>query len=108
MALEQINEGDQFPFKVRLTVRATDAEVAPSTLRWKLDCLTTGTLDVVPFTAIGAAAVVYGVVPSSKNAIISNVNQVEIKRITVQANYGTDEQVSQFLEYAVLNNSGYT
>jgi hypothetical protein len=108
MARDQINERDQFPYKVRLSVRATDVEVAPDTLRVKLDCLTTGTEDIVPWTAIGAAAVVYGTIPSSANVIISNINQIETKRISVQANYGTDEQINQFLEYDVLNNSGYT
>ncbi len=102
----QINERNQLP--VTITLKLNDVLTAPSTLRWKLDCITSGTSDVVAWTTLGAASTVSLTIPASANVIVSNVNLLETKRITVQANYDTTQEISTFLDYDVLNNSACT
>ena len=106
MARVRINEKDQLPVVIRLTLNGTP--VTPNTLRWKLDCLTSGTNDVVAWTPISASSTVNLTIPSSSHAIVSASHHIETKRITVQANYDSSStQLNAFVEYDVLKNSGY-
>jgi hypothetical protein len=104
MARITIQELDQLPVTITLTLQ--EEEVAPETLRWKLDCVTTQT-SLVEWTALSAAATVDLIIPASANAIIYVANPYETKRITVQANAGTDSQINAVYDYDVQNNFAY-
>jgi len=105
MALPSIEEKDQYP--VRVTIKDADAvPVSPSTLRYKVDCITTQTA-VIPWTYIAALSQVDIVIPSSANAIVNNRNAKETKRITVQANSDSESQINKRYDYNVINNMAY-
>jgi hypothetical protein len=104
MARITIQELDQLPVTITLTLQEEPA--TPDTLRWKLDCITTQT-SLVEWTSLSAASSVALIIPASSNAIIYTVNPYETKRITVQANAGTDSQINALYDYDVVNNSAY-
>lgn len=106
MAIAQCNERDQYP--VRITLRDADNNlVAPSTLRYRYDCVTTQT-EVIAWTVIGASSVVNLTIPSSANAIINPANETEVKRLRVQANYGTNSQINTSFDLEVTNDEFYS
>ena len=106
MSNQQFEERSQV--RRNLTVRdKPGVPTAPDTLRWKLDCVTTQTPsldwrsgDPVPVQEI--------IIPASANVIVNNANAVETKRVSVQANFGTDGQLNAKSDYDVLNNEFYT
>jgi hypothetical protein len=104
MARLTIQELDQLPVTITLTLDGGAA--IPSTLRWKLDCTTTQT-SVVEWTGISASSSVALTVPATANAIVYTANPYETKRITVQANAGTDSQINAVFDYDVTNNYAY-
>jgi hypothetical protein len=104
MALQQIQENDQLPVVITLTFEG--AASVPTTLRWKHDCKTTQS-SVLEWADITPGSTVNLTVPASANAIINSNNAYETKRITVQANAGTDEQINAVLDYDVVNNFAY-
>jgi hypothetical protein len=104
MARLTIQELDQLPVTVTLTLDG--APVAPSTLRWKLDCVTTRQ-SIVEWTSLSAASSVPLIIPATANAIVYIANPYETKRITVQANAGTDSQLNAVYDYDVTNNFAY-
>jgi hypothetical protein len=104
MARITIQELDQLPVTITLTLQ--EEEVAPTTLRWKLDCVTSQT-SVVEWTSLSAAASVALIIPATANAIVYAANPYETKRITVQANAGTDSQINAIYDYDVTNNFAY-
>ena len=106
MADTQIRERDQLPVIIALTVRNTGVAASPSSLRWRLDCVTTQAV-VLDWAGISAASTVTLTIPASANVIRDNQNLLETKRITVQANYGTDQQINASMLYDVINNDGY-
>jgi hypothetical protein len=99
-----IQELDQLPVTITLTLDGIAA--TPTTLRWKLDCVTTQT-SLVEWTDLAASDTVNLTVPASSNAIIYVANPYETKRITVQANAGTDAQINAVYDYDVTNNFAY-
>ena len=103
----RINERDQLPVTLLLRIKSSGTPATPSTLRWRLDCVTTQNV-VQDWAAIGASSTVNLTIPASANDIVNDRNSFEVKRITAQANYGTDAQVNGFLEYQVKNNEFYT
>jgi hypothetical protein len=96
--------------QVRKTIVVRDSIgdlVLPSTMRWRLDCVTTGQ-SVLGWQSGAAAASQVIEVPAGANVIINDANAFETKRLTVQFNWGTDAQISQYVEWDVLNNEFYT
>jgi hypothetical protein len=106
MSNAQIEELDQHPVVIALA-DYNDVPVTPTTLRYRLDCETTAT-QIIDWTDLAASSTVYLTIPSTANAIVNNANVYETKRVTVQANSGTDQQLNKRYLYDVLNNSAYT
>lgn len=98
----EINERTQLPFRFS-TENAAGGQVTPSTLRWRVDCLTTN-LEALTWQTANAVPVYDGVVPASANVIKNNANHSETKRLTVEANAGLDTQWTEFADYVVINN----
>lgn len=105
MARDQINELDHYPFRTQIR-DADGAAVEPTSLRWKLDCVTTQT-SLLDWTDLNPGSDVDAIVPANVNGIVNSVNETETKRITVQANYDTTLQLNQVLDYDVVNNFAY-
>lgn len=101
-----INETSLLP--VRWTVYDADGGVVvPSTVRYRVDCLTTG-IEMVAWTTVTPSYQVNVVIPATVNTIRNNANATERKRITFQADAGLSTQLSDYAEYEVTNNRFYT
>lgn len=74
----------------------------PTTVRWRVDCLTTRQ-PVIAWTSITAAQSSTIEIPSSASAILNSRNSTETKRITVQANASLGTQVTVEADWTVEN-----
>lgn len=97
-----VKEGDGH----RVTVTWKDGDgvaVTPTTCRYKVDCMTTGSARL-SWTTIAAASSVTIDIPGTSNGIVNPANTEEVKQITIQANYGAVNQFTVTGEYTVQNN----
>ena len=79
---------------------------APTAARYRIDCVTTGTA-VKGWTAISSPGEVEEItIKPDDVAIITDGNAEEIKRVTVEATYGTDDSVYEQYDLTVKNLSG--
>jgi len=86
----------------------TYALFTPSSIRYRLDDVSvpdwpTVVLDwqtVVPDTTVEIT------IPSSANSILNDRNPYETRVLTIQSDYGTDNQISAELSYRVRNMPG--
>ncbi|MBI1397054.1 MAG: hypothetical protein GC151_13845 [Betaproteobacteria bacterium] len=78
------------------------ALAVPSTVSYRVDCITTGTA-VRSATSLTAASQVEIHLTSDDNAIQVSSNSVERKRVTVTATYGSGDQVQAEYDYEVAN-----
>ena len=84
----------------------TDADEAPTTAEYRVDCLTTGTA-LVDWTSLTPAATINISVPSNANRLISNGNQFEKKQITLSADRNTTGETRSVVAYKVENIRGF-
>ena len=95
----------------RVTVVWRDPDgnaVNPTTVRWKLDCLTTGTEIATWQTVTSPTSTTVIEISALYNTIQNSSNQAEIKEVTVQANQGLATQINTKGQYIVENAKGYT
>lgn len=91
-----------------LNVSFRDKEGAlavPTSISYRIDCVTTGTAVLAP-TALAAASEVEITITPTQNAIVTSSNATEQKRVTVTAVYGASDQVTSQFDYLVKNLSG--
>jgi hypothetical protein len=96
--------------RLPLTFKLFDGDTlpaTPATLRYRIDCETTGKT-LQDWTTLTPASVVSLVVPSSINAIQSRANPYELKTFTVEANTGTDNAFNDAYSWRVKNLFGVT
>lgn len=79
----------------------------PTTLHYRLDCLSTGT-QILDWTSITAAASSSIVVTGAQNAIQSDCNEFEKKQLTLKVNSGLSTQYNDCFTWQVKNLSGQT
>lgn len=87
MAIFRVTEGTAVTARVKFS--RNGAAIIPATLRYRVDCETTGD-PVVEWTPSAPAAAVNVLIPAPSNRLRDQANAVERKRFTVEANYGTD------------------
>ena len=105
MARPQIQE--RSAYQKTFHVKDDDGNlVMPSNLRYRIDCVTSQS-PVLGWVVVTAASSVPISVSSELNLIVNDANDVETKRITVQANYGLPGQIVGVHEYDVLNSRFY-
>lgn len=105
MADVEIPELNRLPFTVAW-VDASGNGITPTTSRWRVDCLTSGT-ECEPWVTGTAAQSYSATISATANAIVNPANPSERKRLTVQANQGTADQLNITAEYVVINNRFY-
>lgn len=103
--LDSVKEGSQFKATARFRDRATDADVIPTTVRYRIDCLTTGR-QILDWTVITPGTTAAITVTSAQNAMQDQCNRCERKQITVAADYGSSTQFNETLTYDVKNVAG--
>lgn len=86
---------------------STNAASAPTTVHYRIDCLTTGT-KVLDWTSVSPAVSVTISVTSSQNAIISDNNARERKQITVSADKGTTTETRDTAFWICENIEGFS
>lgn len=104
MASFTVNEREYF--KLRWTVLDENAaQSVPRSMRYRIDCQSTGK-NLVPWTDVALAATTTLAVPSAVNAIQSSGNSRETKVITVDTNYDDDDRVPAEYAWDVRNLGG--
>lgn len=79
-----------------------DVPTVPNTLRYRLDCQTTGTT-LIDWTDVSPVSLLEVTVPADTNRIINTRNKVERKVFTVDANTGTADAFTCEELYEVKN-----
>lgn len=95
-------EGSAFVATAFFRDRATQAASAPTTIKYRIDCLTTG-IELVDWTTVSAAANVSISVTSTHNAIQDECNKWERKQLTVAGDPDAAGQVRETAEWTVTN-----
>ena len=88
-----------------LTVNLQDkngALAAPTFCKYKIACLTTGTI-ILPDTPISPNSTFELKITDEQNQLINLQNRQEHRRITLTAEYGVGDAVTQTFDYRVVN-----
>lgn len=80
----------------------TGAAVSPSSVNYRIDCLTTGAA-VRGLTGITPGASVEITLDADDNAVQVAANVREIRRVTVSATYGAGDEVNAQYDYEIVN-----
>ena len=87
----RVNESESFIATAYFRTRATKVALAPTTIRYRIDCITTKTA-VLGWTSVSAAANVDITITSSDNSMQDDSNLWERKQLIVQADQGLSTQ----------------
>ena len=98
----RVNEGSAFPLPVYLRLRSTGAAATPTTIHWRIDCLTTGR-EVADDTSVSAASNFTIAVTGTHNAILNDCNEQETKQLTVEVDKGLATQHRERVTWNVFN-----
>lgn len=99
--MQIVNEGTTAYLTVSFKDKA-GAAAAPSTLTYSLHCLTTGAV-LRNNVSLTAGTSVEITLSATDNAMQSQSNRRETKRVTVKASYGAGEAVNSQYDYQVAN-----
>jgi len=102
----KVKEGSAFTATAYFRDRATSAASVPTSIKYRVDCLTTG-VTLTDWTTVTAAASASIAVTATNNAIRSAANVTERKQLTVAANYGLETQSTESVAWEVENNAAY-
>jgi len=86
-----VEENSHFTATAYFRDHATSAAATPTTIRYRVDCLSTRTV-LVDWTGVSAASSVSITIPAAANNIQDNTNRFEHKQITVEADNGLSTQ----------------
>jgi hypothetical protein len=101
---KRVVEGSSFP----ITASFFDenfAPVTPASVRYRIDCVSTGT-ELLGWTEAPVATTLVVSAASTHNRIISTRNLLETKAITVECEFGTPNQFSDEYRWSVRNIPG--
>ena len=97
-----VKEGSAFPLTVYLRLRSTGAAATPTTIHWRLDCLSTGN-EIADDTSVSAASSFTIAVTGAHNAIQSDGNEFETKQLTITTDVGLATQYREAVTWRVQN-----
>ena len=104
---DRIKEGSRLIVTARFRDRATQANVTPTNVKYRLDCLTTGAAIADWTTATPGTTVAITTTPE-QNAIRDQGQYSERKQLTVAADYGLSTQYVETFDYWVESVHGIT
>lgn len=99
---DRIKEASTIIVVARFRDRATAADVIPTNVKYRLDCLTTGA-ELVDWTTVTPAASVTISIPASENEMQYADSRIERKQLTVAADFALSTQFIETLDYEVRN-----
>lgn len=85
---------------------SSDAAEAPTTIDYRIDCITTNT-PITGWTSVSAASSAAIAIKASESRIINQTNIRERRIITVSADRGLDTETRDTAEWLVRNNGGF-
>jgi hypothetical protein len=86
----------------------TYAPFVPGSIRFRLDDRTDDrSTTLLDWQDVSPGSKVEITIPSSANAILNDHNSYETRVLTIQSDYGTDNQLSEDLTYRVRNLQGF-
>lgn len=81
----------------------TGALAAPNLVKYRVDCITTGTA-VKPLTTVNAPGSTMRItLKKTETAIITDTNSQELKRVSIIAEYGTGDEENDEYDFYVKN-----
>lgn len=95
-------EGSAFILTAFFRLRSTAAAVTPTTIRYRLDGLTTGTT-ILDWTTVTPAGNISITVTGAQNKVQNDSNQIECKQITIEADQGLDTQYRESKVWTINN-----
>ena len=95
-------EGSAFPLPVYLRLRSTAAAATPTTIHYRVDCLTTGT-ELADWTTVSAASNFTIAVTATHNAIQNQGNAHETRELTVMTDQDLATQHRESVRWRVTN-----
>src|SRR5690242_9231690 len=87
----RVKEGSSFSVTANFRTRSTGTATTPTTIHYRLDCLTTCT-EIADWTSVTPASSATIAVTGEDNEIQNNGNGYERKQLTVVADQGLDTQ----------------
>ena len=96
------NEGSAFTATAYFRTRSSGAASTPTTIHYRLDCLTTAT-ELADWTSASAASSLSISITGTHNAIQSDGNDVEVKQLTVVADKDLSTQQVAAVTWQVKN-----
>jgi hypothetical protein len=97
-----VKEGSGFNIIANFRTRETSAADTPTTARYRLDCLSSGT-EILGWTTVTAAAEVTIPVTGTQNAIVDDVNDFEVKQMIVESDTSASDQFRERITWRVTN-----
>lgn len=83
------------------------AAQTPSTVTYRIDCLTTGAV-ILSDTSLTPASSIEITITATQNAMQLAGNLRETRRVTVRATYGVGDSINDQYDYDILNLTGVT
>jgi hypothetical protein len=87
----RVQEGSGFVATAYFRNRSDASADTPSTVKYRLDCLTTGQ-QILDWTSVTAGESVSITVTGAQNAILNDDNDYEVKQLTVESDVGSADQ----------------
>lgn len=100
-----VPEETVFDVTVYFRTRSTKAASTPTTIHYRLDCLSTNS-QIVDWTSVVTASAVNITIGSDTNQILSDRNALERKQITVKTDSGLSTQQIKAASWTVRNLQG--
>jgi hypothetical protein len=98
----RVKEGSAFTATAYFRTRSTAAATTPTTIHYRLDCLTTGA-ELADWTSVSAATSASLSITGTHNSIQSNGNDSEVKQLTVVTDKDLATQYREAVTWAVEN-----
>lgn len=98
---DRINERSRLVVTARFRDRATDADVTPTNVRYRIDNLSTGA-EILDWTVASTGTTV-AIVTSPDNNECKIRDEWQRNMLTVSADYGLSTQFNETFEYSIRN-----
>lgn len=98
----RVKEGSAFTATAYFRDRASAAADAPTTIKYRVDCLTTGT-ELTDWTTVTTGETASIAITATHNAIQDSAREYEVKQLTVASDFELATQCRQTKTWRVEN-----
>jgi hypothetical protein len=102
VAESQVSAGSAVAVTADFRTRSSASASTPTSVRYRVDCLTTGR-QIINWTEVSPASSVTITIPGTSNEIVDSSNNLEVRQIHVIADYGLSTQLAASKEWRVRN-----